>query len=585
MLQVITGKFYKPRDGWVQKTIEHQAVLYSNYDLDSPFHSFETLAGSVKGSSFSGDIKSLIYTIPYRYEKVEVEPGKIGPISHIPTRIDTIVHDFSAVLSFFLQAIFTPDLELAQRLTGDTTTLSTHHHPREYLQRFFDRQVPFDFADSSKVTAFFNHLLSLERKVYEKVIRAIRRYVNALHRMADDLEISYVMLVAALEALAQDHLPNPLEWSKYDQELQIRFDRELQDVDPEKADRIRSLVLTDKHLKLMHRFKTFIKDHIKPEFFREDAVGIHQPISATQLEQLLENAYSVRSKQVHDLQNLPREFTHKLLVSGEVFDVTDTPMMTLRGFSRLARHVILNYIHAQKAGEEEEFDSNAIDPHLLTLMPDSVYWLHHAEGFDVTRATYHLNTFLIEWAEVMTGKREAFTDLTPLMREINSQLKTASPRKSRHAQLLYMLFYQVVSSLAPEDFEAFLGRYLPDVQPGTLEHWLWAMVGRIHFDFDSNTMEKVASEYLRQRSHPRHKLRKHLTLPLDLETSFYLFTAECFREEGKWDQAQKWVGVATENQPGNPWLIGFEKEFDQHQEVPIPFQEFQLWVGQHDPSS
>jgi len=71
--------------------------------------------------------------------------------------------------------------------------------------------------DGTELQNFVAALVGLERVAYEAAMRAIRRYVNGLHRIGDDLALGYALLVASVESLAQGFDDFRPSWGDYDQ--------------------------------------------------------------------------------------------------------------------------------------------------------------------------------------------------------------------------------------------------------------------------------------------------------------------------------------------------------------------------------
>jgi hypothetical protein len=72
--------------------------------------------------------------------------------------------------------------------------------------------------------AFVGRLIGLPRQTYLGVMRAIRTYINGMHRIADDLELAYTLLVASVESLAQDFDGHESDWASYDQRKRQAID-------------------------------------------------------------------------------------------------------------------------------------------------------------------------------------------------------------------------------------------------------------------------------------------------------------------------------------------------------------------------
>jgi hypothetical protein len=88
-------------------------------------------------------------------------------------------------------------------------------------------------------------------------MKAIRTYVTGLHRVADDLELAYTLLVASIESLAQDFDGHEGSWNDFDETKRKKIDQALADADVATADRVRAALVEIEHLALSRRFRDF----------------------------------------------------------------------------------------------------------------------------------------------------------------------------------------------------------------------------------------------------------------------------------------------------------------------------------------
>lgn len=158
---------------------------------------------------------------------------------------DTFIQDFSALVSFRLNVTCTPDRDLAQRLiVAQRPPLGISAIPREYVSRMFDASIPYRDEDVDDLRSFITDLIGLDRKSYSGVMRAIRRYVTSMYRLADDLDHAYTLLVVSIESLAQEFDKFVPIWDDYPQQKRKRVDDALVGVTEDVCDRVRQAILT-----------------------------------------------------------------------------------------------------------------------------------------------------------------------------------------------------------------------------------------------------------------------------------------------------------------------------------------------------
>ena len=210
----------------------------------------------------------------------------------------------------------------------------------------FDREVLCRDEDADRLVTIARNLIGLERKNYLAAMRAIRTYVASLHRLADDLDLAYTLLVASVESLAQGFDGYRGEWADYDETRRQAIDKALANADDETAKAVRDTLLEIEHTSLARRFRAFTLEHIRPSYFRQEAAGLFNPVGRTELRGVLREAYRLRSKYVHKLNELPKLLTLGF-DHGETVQIDRVTLLTIQGMARLARHVITEFVKRQ----------------------------------------------------------------------------------------------------------------------------------------------------------------------------------------------------------------------------------------------
>lgn len=97
--------------------------------------------------------------------------------------------------------------------------------------------------DQRRLVEFLTALIGLRRSVYERAIKAIRRYVTATHRIADETSLAYGLFVMSLEAFAQTADAPTARWTDYEEVKRKRIDNALNEAPDKLKERVRSAVL------------------------------------------------------------------------------------------------------------------------------------------------------------------------------------------------------------------------------------------------------------------------------------------------------------------------------------------------------
>jgi hypothetical protein len=548
MLQIASGKFFSTERYY---ETPFSGTFYTNYRM-SDGDSIQTSVGSLLSSSNATAPATVAYEITEKIEWQEPVPGVMTS-----TGGAELIDDFAAVIGFVLDVICTTDQETARRLTAvKAPQLKRQNDPSNYLRRVFDAQVMGEPGDAALVSDFVTGLIGLKRDSYEGAIRAIRRYVTATHRIADDTHLAYALFVMSIEALAQAADAPTAVWSDYDESKRMRIDKAIGDAPTDLAERVRSAVLANEHVAMSRRFRDFAIQHLSPDFFRSEAAKSIRPISRLDLVLLLRRAYDMRSGYVHRLQGLPKllmgPFSHV-----ETWDIDGQPTLTFEGLARLARHVITKFVQRSPKVERETFDWNSALPNILRMPMAPQHWIGHPEGYNALTATMWLQSFLSQVsATALRAPGAVLTDLTAILDKIETlQLDTISPDQRRPMLTIYHLFILVAGEkYARAQHMELLERYKCDFREPTVEELAINLVAKTEFRWNLSQLEALHDSYYRKR-----RWKKSLMLGELLEAMFTLRLAEVNRMATNEVRARELITFAVEAFPERPNIRALEQ--------------------------
>ncbi|MGH8051236.1 MAG: hypothetical protein ACREPB_11305, partial [Arenimonas sp.] len=230
MLQINSGKLYANGVGRINSL---RGVLYTNMKLAAA-NDLVTAAGTLRETDGGHGNRAIVYELEERMEKSEDRPGIL--VSHT---ISPFLNDFSALASFALNVVMSPDPDIAARLTSGSPGLASYHSPRKFIRRYFDEQVYLQGAEGDEFEKFVDQLIGLERRRFVGVMRAIRTYVTGMHRMVDDLGLAYTLMISAVEGLAQDFDGYESTWQDVDERKRRAIDQSLNECSAQVSDGVR----------------------------------------------------------------------------------------------------------------------------------------------------------------------------------------------------------------------------------------------------------------------------------------------------------------------------------------------------------
>ena len=546
MLQIASGKLFS--HGPVQRN-ELRGIVHTNLQLygRAPI---ETAAGRLLPTSFLRDTGTAVYELT---ELIEGEPGPGAVVSH---GIDPYVSDFTAIVSFALNVTCTPDHELTRRLTRSQPGPLVGVAPSSLVSRTFDSQVWCHDDDATTLAGFVSDLIGLERKTYLASIRAIRNYIIGLHRLVDDPELTYTLLVASIESLTQGFDGNVPNWEDYPEDKRCKIDKALEETDDQTRERVKSALLEIEHVAASRRFCEFTLDHLQPSYFREEASGSENPIGRADLPRALNRAYGLRSKHIHELGELPTLLT-AVPHHGDSLSMGGVTILTFQGMARLARHVINDFIRSQPKVTTEIYDYSRERAGIVHVPLAPKYWIGRVETLTASSGRKRLEGFLGQLVGFVRGG-QAVTDLRDILVKAEQLLPNIGKSRRRPYLALYILFNRLAMAETPmQNYDAVITRYREEVEHPSVEAMVVHLLLGTVPEWPLEEHHSVHDAYLRS-----HGKRNCLRIPRELRAGLSLDLATRYQAVGKAEHAHYLISTAVENHPGNDFLHQLETSFD-----------------------
>lgn len=551
MLQIATGKLFCRHVGWENLL---RGMLYSNAQLEHEVV-LETAAGKLIPSSRSSIQPTvLVYEMQ---ERMEAEDRGAGVL--VSCCVEPYLSDFAVVMSFALNCVCSPDIDLARRLTSGKKGLATRASPHQFVSRFFEPELWCKPEDVAFLQTFVGQLIGLPRQTYLGVMRAIRTYINGMHRIADDLELAYTLLVASVESLAQDFDGHESDWASYDERKRLAVDEALIGADEAVAQRVKDALLTVEHTALARRFREFAIKHTSPSYFRQTSLVPNQTLSSTDLSEVLDMAYKARSKYVHNLKRLP-----EVVVLGHGYGETvlhdRKTYLTLQGLSRLMRNVIIEFVGSQPWLDREEYPNYYLErTNIIQLRMAPQYWVGNAGGNLLSAGRGKLEGFLEQLVSCQLGENgSVLTDLRPVLSAVAETVLGAK----RDARLPYLALYALFNMVVAGEQKAPVSEGLEKLMKQDLSHpspealLVHTVAGKVP-GWTLEVHDQTIGSYFKQRGRP-----SGLRFPRFYEAAVTLDLAERYRIEGDVLNCRRLVALAVESHPGHQGLLELEASID-----------------------
>lgn len=563
MLQINTGKlFTRPCE------YEHaqRGILYTNVDIG--LGRTRALEGPLFGQlSQTTELSKTPRVVLYEFtERIEAQASGRGVlVSH---GADPYLQDMAVVFSFVLNCICTTDVDLVRRLTSGERSISSGAAPSRYVRRVFDKEVFCRPDEPDLMVQFLNQLLGLERKTYLSVMRAIRTYVTGLHRIADDLELAYTLMVAAGESLAQEFDGHEPTWSQVGEDKRLPIEQALDGAPEDFAQRIKNTILSIEHTSIARRFQEFVIANVDTAYFSREFESGDHPIGRSELPEALALAYKARSNYVHQLKSLPDSIT-----KGHGFHETAienrSKMLTLQGLSRLIRHVILTFVSRQPVIDREFYDYGMERAGIAQVRLVPNFWVGRADG-DITHAGRDkLEGFLEELAGHFLQPGSTVTDLTDVLHKFAAQVSNMKSDK----RLPYLAIHVIYSSYLGPHAVQMSAALIKIVETELSKPSPVSLVVHTLFDQVPEWSEETHSQTL-QTYRSRRGAKSGIRFPRLFEAAIALDLAERYRLSDKHDVYKATLNEAADDFPDCLALRTFAATADVS--VPVRWREVLL---------
>lgn len=534
-------------DGDCYETL-HRAVYFTNLMRGTA----DDLSLPVGELQFSTDGGPVVISATDRLPKYDGN-GEASP--HVATGGIELLDDVADVVAFVADAIVVRDPDQARRLIRDATKPGSGR-ARPRLRR---TQTPFRYVsadDGAAISMFMTQLIAMRRPEFDRVMRAIRRVVDASILADSDAALSYSVFVAALESLAVDVEAAPATWNEYDSKKRVVIDRALAGLSEADAERIQTAVLQADALQLRRKFQTFVLQHVDASFYRDEAVDATRPIRSVDLPNALNFAYQARSKSLHEMRALAPELW-LLAGSDDTARVDDLNVLALEGLNRLCRHVIRNYVRRARPGVDESFDWRSALPGVVRVPLSPAMWLPGYDLFDAAAGSRLFSAAVQLFTESAGTTEWTVVDMRTPLRRIEAVLAGESKIERRRPLIAtYMLWHRlVVPDLKLPNHERILDKFHTDLDGPQIETLVLSVLFNVTHTWSRADLFAAADrrlEQLRQRKIP-------LELPARFDSAIQLVVADAHWTDGDRQQARSAIAVAVELDPGNAALIELER--------------------------
>lgn len=215
--------------------------------------------------------------------------------------------------------------------------------------KWIDKPLISGKSNLSSITEWFVLIESLDHKVHQKFILAVRLYHRAILLIEEEPDLAYLNLISAIEVLCQDVELNSITLNDIDSELA----KLVNSLDDNIRDSIEKRIINRERF-IKRKFVKFILDNIDENFWLEDRPKQGR-VEQDKLEELLGRIYKQRSNTLHSgepfpvtiydspVDNCEIEFFLGISVGEKKWEPQDF-IPNPHFFERLVNYVLKNYL-------------------------------------------------------------------------------------------------------------------------------------------------------------------------------------------------------------------------------------------------
>jgi len=554
MLQINTGKLYV--DG-VGRSQTIRGIFYSNLCLRR-MPELQTAAGSVIAADHLRGTNALILQMEERLPDGREQSGVL--VSH---GADPYVLDFAHVTSFYFNAVAHPDADLVRQLLAEVPSLVSHKAPRDYIARCFEKNIFPTDEELKGFAAFVDDLLGLGRRDYLAAIRAIRTYVAATHRLRDQLDAAYALMVSSVEGLVGD--AGETAWEDLAGDKRATIDAALGDVSEAQAEKIRRAIVQTEQRSIGPRYREFMKRHaLLANAYAEE---VAHPATGScardfELEAALRNAYGLRSMYLHQSKPLPSEIAHVYGYHDVVY-CDRWATLSFQGLAKFTRRAIRGFVKESPKVEAEAYNYHMERAGVIQAKMHPSTWLHLPLA-SASEGKIRFEGLLTVVVEMFSSAEDpALPDLRGVMKDIERVVPQAAEKVRVPLVAQYHLYnHMLEEDLRTPGYEDWLAKFTRPESPAASE-WVAARSLTGHpIELSLEAHQSALDSYFARRSKPGG-----LHAPPFVEVAMCLVLADRYHQLGRTGECQQAIAQAISAAPQVDFLRDLVVSADRTQPI------------------
>ena len=438
MLQISTGRFFEEEK---QRKHYEKFVFYSNVQI---FQDISLFSPEIKIEQVeSGDVSCFVvsYTLITEEHPIVIKCGE-----------QDFVQQFILAWAFFFDCVAKVQKESVQKICREKKSSSSGRQTTsEISPRTVDLGRRLENNEIADFEKFIDTLVLTSRGTYRSIIAALKIIDDAKETISTNFDLAYSTIVYAIESLSQKHDNYTPSWDDYYEDVKKKVEDVLDEIDEDKSDSIKRILIEGEQFKLRKRFEKFVLSYLSESYFREFLGENTNTMRVSFLQKSLNNLYQLRSSFVHELKPLDVMLSSPHSPASDYIMRFGKPYFTYSGLNRMIREVIINFTRNNISSDDGAIDWVGETSSTMVAEMAAQYWIRNPNGFDGSKA----NKWFQEYVEMLNSSK--VTEQSKIMKKIESIFDCEKSQYKRPLVHYYWL-YNAIHTRDCDDWKSFLSK-------------------------------------------------------------------------------------------------------------------------------
>lgn len=178
------------------------------------------------------------------------------------------IQQFILIWEFYFDCVARLEKESVKKICAQSNFNKTHSKiVLEIAPYLVEINRTISSENVNGFLGFVQDVVSIKRSAFKSVMAALKIISDSKESLSTNFDLTYSMLVYALESLSQRNDNYQSHWDDYDQKMKAELELVFENIPYEDSVKIKSILIGGKQFKLQKRFKNFITSNIGDEYF------------------------------------------------------------------------------------------------------------------------------------------------------------------------------------------------------------------------------------------------------------------------------------------------------------------------------